>query len=139
VKTHSKRKSYREYAPHQKDAANRGSYKWKYTTPGGLLTRIRLQSKRRGIEFALTKDDIPPLPDQCPLLLVPFGEHKTEYAPTIDRIDSNVGYVPGNVHYVSHRGNTLKNCATLEEMVLLGRWAEQQLAHKTSGETQPLT
>lgn len=98
---------------------------------------MRHQSRRRGIEFALEKDDIPPIPDRCPLLLVPFGEHKTEYAPTIDRIDSSRGYVPGNVHFVSHRGNTLKNCATLEEMVLLGKWAEQQLKVKTNAGLLP--
>ncbi len=132
-----RRKTYRELAAHQKEAANQGSYRWKYTTPGGLLTRIKLQSRRRGIEFALTKEDIPELPSLCPLLQVPFGEHKTDYAPTIDRIDSTLGYIPGNVQFVSHRGNTLKNAATLEEMVLLGKWAEDQLRRKSCGSRLP--
>jgi hypothetical protein len=36
-------------------------------------------------------------------------------SPTIDRIDPRLGYVPGNVHVVSHRANRIKNNATLEE------------------------
>jgi len=56
-----------------------------------------------------------------------MGPMGTEYAPTLDRIDSQQGYIPGNIQYVSRRGNTLKNSATLTEMVLLGNWANKQL------------
>jgi hypothetical protein len=35
---------------------------------------------------------------------------------TVDRIDSRLGYVPGNVIVVSCKANRIKNDATVEEM-----------------------
>jgi hypothetical protein len=38
---------------------------------------------------------------------------------SLDRIDSNKGYVKGNVWVISRRANVIKNNATLEELELL--------------------
>lgn len=36
--------------------------------------------------------------------------------PSLDRINPDRGYVPGNVQVISFRANTLKNNATREEL-----------------------
>jgi hypothetical protein len=49
------------------------------------------------------------------------------FSPSLDRIDPSRGYIPGNVQVISNRANLLKRDGTLREIVLLGRWATEQL------------
>jgi len=79
-------------------------------------------SKRKGLSYAYYQSLIV---THCPLLGLELtyencgiGVVPQNYA-TLDRIDSNKGYVPGNVHIVSFRANTLKNSSTLEELKLI--------------------
>jgi hypothetical protein len=88
-----------------------------------LLKICRQRASRAGLEFALNRDDIV-IPVACPLLGVPlrlnFGTVGPD-SPSIDRLDSTCGYVPGNVWVISHRANTLKGDATVEELEMLVR------------------
>lgn len=86
-----------------------------------IITRLMMNSKSRakktGIEHTITYDDIQ-IPDKCPLLNVKFiigkkGDY--QYTPTIDRIDSTKGYIPGNVQVICMLANKMKNNATKEE------------------------
>jgi len=72
--------------------------------------------------------------DICPILGIPMqwsaGRGKSESNPnskSLDRIDSSRGYIKGNVQIISWRANHLKNNATLEELITLGKWAETNL------------
>lgn len=61
------------------------------------------------------------VPDTCPLLGVPLvispaGVGATNYSPSVDRIDSTRGYTKDNVWVISKLANTMKNCATKEEL-----------------------
>lgn len=81
----------------------------------------RCRAKERGLEFAITPDDIT-VPDNCPVLGVPLRRGKgclQSNSPSLDRIDPTKGYAPGNIQVISHRANTLKNNATLEEIEAL--------------------
>jgi hypothetical protein len=59
------------------------------------------------------------IPSVCPVLGLPL---KTNYevvkhdSPSIDRIDPKGGYTMDNVRIISHRANTLKNDASIEEL-----------------------
>lgn len=60
----------------------------------------------------------------CPLLNIELTyEVLKESTPTnyasLDRIDPSKGYVEGNIQILSHRANTLKNDATVEELELI--------------------
>ena len=46
-------------------------------------------------------------------------------SPSLDRIDPNIGYVKGNVHWISNRVNRMKSDQTLEMVIKLGNWAEK--------------
>lgn len=72
-----------------------------------LIKRAERNAKKREIEFTLTQDDILPMlrVGSCPLsgykFRYTYGAYDP-YAPSIDRIDSNKGYVPGNVRVICY-------------------------------------
>ncbi len=92
--------------------------RWNKTNPEKrILYRSRTSAKKRGHIHTLTEKDIV-IPKYCTVLgikLVQGG--KTSFdSPSIDRIDNDKGYVPGNVMIISQRANTIKNNATIEEL-----------------------
>ena len=88
-----------------------------------ILQRVRDRARASGIEFALTVSDILPLPTHCPVLNIPLcydARHKpSPDCASVDRVDNDKGYIPGNVVVVSNRANVLKRDATVEELLLI--------------------
>lgn len=77
------------------------------------------RAEHNGIPFLITPEDIH-IPEQCPLLEKPFiygTEGNYKYTPSLDRINNSLGYVPGNIWVISMLANTMKNDATIEELV----------------------
>ena len=96
-----------------------------------ILYRLRGNAKVRGISFSLEREDIPDIPEFCPVfpwirLEYKVGEGRSEGSASVDRIDSAVGYVKGNIRFISHRANTLKSDATDEQLIALGKDAESR-------------
>lgn len=90
------------------------------------LARAKRRALKRGVSFNLAIEDLPPIPDICPVLGVPFASGERRVAPeslTLDRIDSALGYVRGNVMWLSHRANAMKQDACLEQLQQFARWA----------------
>ena len=81
-----------------------------------LFKSAKYGAKKRGIEFAITVDDIQ-IPDRCPIFgfKMEFGG-KRSTSPSIDRIDNSKGYVPGNIVVVSVKANHVKSDCTLAEL-----------------------
>lgn len=83
-----------------------------------LLNSARHRAKKRGLEFNITKNDIT-IPDTCPVFgttLYSSKGHVTDNSPTLDRIDNSKGYIKGNIQVISHRANSIKRDATIEEL-----------------------
>ena len=77
------------------------------------------RAKRKGVPFALTIDDVPPIPETCPVLGIPLqinNDAARGDSPSLDRIKPELGYVPGNVMWISNRANSIKNDATPAEL-----------------------
>lgn len=91
----------------------------KYSLVKLLLKNARRRAKQKNMEFSITPDDVK-MPEFCPILGIrlesAFGGKALDNSPSLDRIDSNLGYVPGNVWIISFRANTIKNNATVEEL-----------------------
>lgn len=96
-----------------------------------MLYRIRGGAKVRGILCSLEREDIPDIPEFCPefpwiKLEYKVGEGRSQGSPSIDRIDSSLGYIKGNVRIISDRANALKSDATNEELIALGKSAARR-------------
>jgi hypothetical protein len=95
------------------------------------LSSIRNRARIAGLECTITEEDLA-IPTHCPVLgmRLSFGlgrastqtmaERDARYS--LDRIDNNKGYVPGNAIVVSYRANRMKSDATVAEMQALARF-----------------
>ena len=79
-----------------------------------LWIRARTRARRKGILFMLTVDDIPEIPERCPIIGVPLIWGTNWTSPSLDRVVNDLGYVPGNVRIISWLANALKSNATFE-------------------------
>lgn len=88
-----------------------------------MFLSVKSRANRRGTEFTIEKQDIV-IPDKCPILecSFEFGDAKNhKYTHSLDRIDSKKGYIKGNVRVISYLANTMKNCASKEELLLFAK------------------
>jgi hypothetical protein len=79
-----------------------------------LWSRALSRSKQRNREFTITLSDII-IPEKCPVFNKPLI-YNTEYAPSLDRLDSSKGYTKDNIRVISRRANTLKNNSNIKEL-----------------------
>jgi hypothetical protein len=83
--------------------------------------RAKENSKKSNREFDLELSDIA-IPEYCPYLGIRLStsmEDKDQpHYFSIDRLDSNKGYIKGNIQIISKLANTMKSNATLEELVV---------------------
>lgn len=97
-----------------------------------MLKAARHRAKVKGIEFSITVSDIK-IPAICPVLGMKLKARSArgpiDCSPSLDRIDSSKGYVPGNVAVISFRANALKRDATLDELKKLVAWLEDVTAN----------
>jgi uncharacterized membrane protein len=103
------------------ETAKQYRYNLKEHNPSKYLYQVVKQNaSKRGIEFNIEVEDIV-VPSHCPILGIELKFHTGKYGPepntpSIDRKDPSKGYVKGNVHVLSHKANTLKNNATIEDI-----------------------
>ena len=83
-----------------------------------MLHGAKNRSKKAGLAFDLELGDIK-IPTRCPLLGIPLIVGGGHNSPSLDRIDSAVGYTRDNVWVISWRANALKNDATLAELEMI--------------------
>jgi len=74
------------------------------------------------MEFSIAIADIH-IPELCPVFGVPMVVN-TEYAASLDRIDSSKGYTKDNIQVMSNKANILKNDATISELKMFAKWIE---------------
>jgi hypothetical protein len=117
-------KARRDASPELRASINARTRTWNQANRygGRLLSKLKYRAKRKGVPFTLTLADIPSVPDHCPVLGVKLlftKEPAHPHAPSLDRIIPELGYVPGNVRFISNRANTLKSDGTAAEMRLV--------------------
>jgi hypothetical protein len=95
-----------------------------------MLCSARQRARIYKLEIDIDMDDIV-IPERCPLLGIPLyvaeGRKHCKYnSPSLDRIDPKKGYVKGNVWVISHKANTMKSNASIDEHILLvENWKDQ--------------
>lgn len=93
-----------------------------------MLKELSRRARKRGKNFGILPEDIQPLPTHCPMLGVEldYSGGGGPAAASVDRVDSSIGYVPGNVVIISKRANTLKNGSTVDEMKQIVAYLESE-------------
>ncbi len=85
-----------------------------------LLFKVRERAQEAGLECTITVDDII-IPTYCPYLGIELthdlGKGQLPTNSSVDRIDSTKGYIPGNIQIISRMANTMKNSATMEQLI----------------------
>lgn len=109
-----------------------------------LLRDSKQTAKRQGVPHNLTKEyliSIIPEDNMCPILKVPFyfkrgaaASYVYPHAMSLDRIVPSLGYVEGNVMWISHRANTIKGEATAKEVCLVGLYMAERDKNFNEGE-----
>ena len=107
--------------------------KTKKENNGGVQTKTKLKSpeyliwyraknnaKEKSLEFNLEIEDIT-IPTLCPYLgvelLTESNQSRNPNYFSIDRVDSEKGYVKGNIQIISLLANTMKNNATINQLI----------------------
>ena len=116
-----------KYQQENREKVNKQKKQRRLDNPVGyMLMRVKTTAKKKNLPFNLTKADIT-IPKVCPILGIPLiiaynNKGPSDYSPSLDRIDSTKGYVKGNIQVISHRANTIKNNATIEELFLIANY-----------------
>ena len=103
-----------------------------------LWRGARNRAKKAGKEFSITVADLGEMPTHCPILGIPLVTRikpgtVLPDTPSIDRIENRLGYIPGNVQIVSWIANYMKKVATLDQLVIMGRWAQVERNRREAG------
>ena len=98
---------------------------------GHALYKAERRAKQKKVPFDLSAEyleEIFPKDNLCPVfgLSLEWGggsdEASRDNSPSLDRIVPELGYVEGNVVWISNRANILKRDATWEELQRVAEW-----------------
>jgi ribosomal protein L37E len=95
----------------------------------GIYDKTGARARSNGTEFTLVVDDViavMPADGLCPVLGIELRKSgrfaATDASPSLDRIDSTKGYVPGNIAVISMRANSIKNTGSALEHEKIAAW-----------------
>lgn len=110
----------------------------KTINPNRYLWRIaKRRAKEYGRPFTITPSDII-VPEYCPVFGTKLEFTPGKYspnAPSLDAINPKLGYIPGNIAVISHRANSIKQDATVEELMKVRDWLRKTIQKEPSSET----
>ena len=129
--------------PYCKDCA-RDSQRARYAnhkrqSPFKLKTsRAKARAQSLGVPFDLTAEYLESLwTGVCPVFGIEISitekDRSDEFAAELDRFVPALGYVKGNVMFLSRRANRLKNNVTTNELKQLIKWMEDYENSKNEG------
>jgi len=106
---------------------------------GNAFDWAKRRAKDKNLPFTITKKYLRSIAtDECPIFHTPFewgssglgsGKFKPN-GPQLDRIEPELGYVEGNVAFISHRANRLKDNGTMQEHYDIADWIWSHLYAK---------
>lgn len=112
-----KRKSHREHLrkkratdSNRKDERQRDLQRRQAFPEKEMWMRAKKRAYKKNISFTISVNDII-MNKSCPLLGIPLIVQTggaTDNSPSLDRIDTTLGYVPGNVAVISRLANIMK-------------------------------
>ena len=104
--------------------------KWRVQNPKKVILSLAKQrAKAFGVPITITDKDFE-IPDVCPVLGIELRHNRsgggkgstTRNSPTLDRINPDLGYIPGNVIIISKLANQIKSNANHEQIEKVCKW-----------------
>jgi hypothetical protein len=85
-----------------------------------MWSRAKKRAEEKSIDFDIEISDII-IPDICPVLGVQLSVSKSgrgpgDMSPSLDRIDSKIGYIKGNIKVISFKANRIKSDAEIDDV-----------------------
>ncbi len=124
VKVKARRKTY--YEENSVQIMEQMKEALKKNPERGLLKLAKQRCKKSGVVCTITEKDIV-IPEFCPILGVKlgFGDMATrDNSPSLDRIQSELGYIPGNVAVISFKANRIKNHGSADQHRRIADWMD---------------
>jgi len=92
-----------------------------------FLSSAKQRAPKQNVPFDLTLDYLESLTtDECPVFKTPFvwgqSNGKNPYRPSLDKVIPELGYVQGNVVFISLKANTIKQDITEKELYAVADW-----------------
>lgn len=119
---------------HNPETAKKKNIKWidKHPKQHWIIRavgRAKKRAEQNGLPFDITVEYIESIfPDKCPIFGTEFNfiGNKTSRpeSPSLDKIDSQKGYIMGNVEIISMKANVIKQNATSEEIFKVAYWLQ---------------
>lgn len=110
----------RQYHADHKDERAEYHLSWRRANIKTIaVASARSRAKHAGVPCEITVESLPDIPEVCPVLGIPLEYAGGGSSPSLDRIKPELGYVPGNVHWISLKANRIKNDATVGELFLV--------------------
>lgn len=85
-----------------------------------LWNAAKGRCSKNGFQFDIEVSDVV-IPEVCPVFKTPFVRG-TDQAASLDRINSEMGYIKGNVQVISRKANEMKSNATPEQLKQFAEW-----------------
>ena len=88
----------------------------------------RTRARKYGVEFFITEEDII-IPEFCPILETRLtkGNGYLPNAMSLDRVDNDKGYIPGNVRVMSRKANLMKSSLTIDILEKLIKYINNEI------------
>lgn len=97
---------------------------YKDNLPSVMLTKARQRAREEGFPCTISKEDVI-IPEFCPILEIKLEKgngKKHDFSPSLDRVNTERGYIPGNIAVMSLRANRIKSTGTAEEHRKIAYW-----------------
>lgn len=88
----------------------------------------RTRARQKKIDFTIAVEDVI-IPDKCPILDIPLvkGDGYLPNAMSLDRVNNDLGYIPGNIRVISRKANLLKSSLTLDVLEKLIQYIKSEI------------
>lgn len=88
----------------------------------------RARFRQYGVEFSITEEDIV-IPEFCPILETRLtkGNGYLPNSMSLDRVDNDKGYIPGNVRVISRKANLMKSSLTINILEKLIKYINNEI------------
>ena len=93
------------------------------------------RAKKFNIDFNLTEEyveSIYPKDGKCPALEIKLKRKDGSNAPSLDRIIPSLGYVEGNIQWVSKLANQIMSSATPDQVIQVGNYFKKITEEKNA-------